>query len=232
MRKTGFILALISFFAFAPAAMAIPTLQLDIPEGEYDPVTEGAVIDKSEPFELWALLTTADPSLADGTFYLSIALIPSEDTTDNYGSFVLDGMTYDVSDDMIYGNPPALEASADLAPHGVFPTYYLETPFTFANADTIQPYDVDPDGDQTAGPQFEMYYVPFQIDASGIVGGYNLHFDLYYITFSDNSDEPDGLIFAPFSHDAETVPEPQSLVVLGIGMVCLVAFRRRIKFNY
>ena len=55
--------------------------------------------------------------------------------------------------------------------------------------------------------------------------GVEIHFDLYNSVGARNR-----AVFAPFSHDAQVVPEPSSLVIwslIGIGVTC-VARRRRV----
>ena len=55
-----------------------------------------------------------------------------------------------------------------------------------------------------------------------------LHFDLYQLDVNNNI-----IAFAPFSHDAEdgptvnNVPEPQSLILLSMGLIVSVFASRR-----
>ena len=57
---------------------------------------------------------------------------------------------------------------------------------------------------------------------------FELHFDLYNKkTSKQDPNDLDINAFAPFSHDAETVPEPGSLLLFGIGMVGLAGARRK-----
>jgi len=229
-KKLIITLGLASIFMFASVSMAIPTLQLDIPLGEYDPVSDGMIINKNVgPFDLLALFTTDDPSLiTEFDVFLSVAVLPSldEDMGGVYGSFVINGTTVDVTTDMTWGIPPEF-TDPDLPPHDVFPTYYLETPAVFAVGDSVDPYNTNPeDPEQNAGPQFRTYFDTFNIDASGLMAATNIHFDLYYHYV--NQGGQDKIEFAPPSHDAETVPEPGTLVLLGIGMLGVAVYRRKI----
>jgi len=87
-----------------------------------------------------------------------------------------------------------------------------------------------------------MYYAKFDVDVSGLVAGYGLHFDLYsekLIQKCANNTctvtDIDASQFAPFSHDAEgmhmvtTIPEPETYAMLfaGLGLMGFVARRRR-----
>ncbi len=124
--------AVLLAFTLAPAAVrtasAIPTLQLDIEGGFYDPVTETTVT--TDPvFDLSALLTLPTGTDPSGTYYVSIALQPKTiPPGGDFGTIVFGGTTIDVTADMQYGVPP-LEANLaqdgqDLAQHGVYETYF------------------------------------------------------------------------------------------------------------
>ena len=73
-----------------------------------------------------------------------------------------------------------------------------------------------------------MNYVDFMVDATGLLDGYNLHFDLYTYEAGNRRVTE----FAPFSHDAGTsteIPEPSlwSLLLLGSLMIAGFTFLRR-----
>ena len=78
----------------------------------------------------------------------------------------------------------------------------------------------------------------FQIDASALASGYGLHFDLY--TYGETNGGRTAITdFAPFSHDAAycielncepvKVSEPSTLGLFGVGLMSLVAIRRRLR---
>src|SRR5262245_1469648 len=113
---------------FAGVAHGLPTLQLDIAGGTYDPVTQ-TVIASGNPFTLYALYNTASGPLT-GTYYISAAIVP-QTTSPSFGSFAIDGTSYSAGGGMQYGNPPVSAAFPDLPSHGIFPTYYAEIAFSF-----------------------------------------------------------------------------------------------------
>ena len=94
----------------------------------------------------------------------------------------------------------------------------------------------DPGLDPTTAPDDVggMFYVQFLIDATNLVAGVDLHYDLYNTKLGNQlamGDELDIDQFAPFSHDAGTmrVPEPGTfrLLAFGLGLLALGAGLRR-----
>jgi hypothetical protein len=138
---------------------------------------------------------------------------------------------------MIFGAPPeeAIIHKDELQSHGIYDTYYLEYDFNFEPLNTSSAYDVVDPGNvgvaPSARPGTGAFWHLFAFDVTKMTIG--LHFDLYKV------DPLTGLMlsgkgsFAPFSHDAEdgptgnNVPEPQSLTLLGLGLIAsLFALRR------
>jgi len=228
MKQLATVGVLALMLATASSVQAIPTLQIDIDGGSYLGGSEESVVTDADSFTLYTLLS--DTSLFDTTYYLSVALIDSDgngiiesDPAPSLGSINVNGISYDVTGDMVYGNPPldVLPDNKDLPSHGVYDTYYLELAFSFDPADTTCAYNVqDNAGGLVTGCSTEdMLYAAFDFDISGLLADYELHFDLYDVTLK-RGDLVTG-IFAPFSHDARTtssVPEPSVFGLLLLGL--------------
>lgn len=226
----GSLLLLLSTYT----ATALPSLQLDIIDGVYLGGTEQTIVTGSDDFTLVAYGLNGSVDLASD-YYISIAITPqSGPTLVDFGSFVFGGVTYEMND-VVYGHPP-IENTAfmqpkdakDLSPHGVFPTLYAEFEFNFVSGQTaaaVNTQDVT-GSDPTLNPGASLYYKLFDVDLSNLADGFGLHFDLYNTKVRTSSDI-DIKDFAPFSHDAASsetreVPEPTTLMLLGLGMLILV----------
>jgi hypothetical protein len=259
-KVLGNVLTLVGAFAFvalgAGQAAALPTLQLGIGGGTYDPVTETIVTD-ADTFTVYAYLsfdgtngngtptgrTYAD--LVGTTYYISTALTPKTSTAGSYGSFDFDGSTVNVTADMTYGTPPIElvepHPDKDLAPHGIFDTFYTESAFTFDEGDKTDPFNTQDNPGATpsySGGDYMLFH-SFEVDRSLLAEGYGLHFDLYSTVVNTTcktkhgetvcTDDRQVDLFAPFSHDAGTnrVPEPGTLMMRGAGLLGLAAWERR-----
>lgn len=227
----------IVFMLTASAAFAIPTLQLDIGGGTYDPATE-TIVARDNPFTLYALLSPNSKSTLAGTYYVSAALVQrGVPSFSDAGSFTFNGMTVSAAGDMVYGAPP-LESSTgsdprDLPSHGVFEAYYWEYGFQFDPANTALRYNTQDDAGAgpTVDPLGSLYYAAFGVDTRLLDPAYVLHFDLYRTKpGKKNGDDLIIAEFAPFSHDAESngfkVPEPGSFLLLTLGVMGLALLRR------
>lgn len=214
---------------FSIGAQAVPSLQLDIGGGVYNAADE-TVYNTTDPFSLYALAKT--DSLTGTTYYLSVAIVPQQSigsTLPGFGSFSIDGVTYNAGSAWAYGVPPVDASINDIGKHSIFPTLYLELSFSqldgFANEYNSQD---SPGGFSIydgSGPK--LAYEEFVVNTTNLGAGYALHFDLY--TYSDGHKVD---AFAPFSHDAQTQTTRQvpdggvTAVLLGIALAGVGVARR------
>jgi len=231
-------------------AYAIRTLQLDILNGAYDPITQTVIGGDTGTLYAYGCMSG---NCQDGgldltkTYYISAAITPKEGVTDttDFGSFTINGVTYDASN-TAYGTPPLesgvvtqLFEAGDLSKHDIFDTAFAEVGFEFdsivdGTADntraSVNTQD-NPGTDPLTNPGTNVAYVGFSYDATGLLGDYALHFDLYSSAVKACLRENGGCTtgdvditdFAAFSHDAGTgcctdLPEPNTLGIALLGM--------------
>lgn len=222
----GFILWCVLFFGIHhTSSYAYPTLQLDIMGGTYDPITE-TIISPGTKFTLIALLEENKSNFITDTYYISAALAPKRDEAGSVGSFSFNGIEKVATRDMVYGTPP-LETivdtqgwdKGDLPSHGIFDTYFAEFGFQFSPLNRATAYDtaVKTGYGLTPNPLGSMYYATFNIDTSRLNQEYVLHFDLYNTKLKSDGDI-DITQFAPFSHDAQSVPVPEAATIFSLGI--------------
>jgi hypothetical protein len=238
MKRFKSILAAAGLLFLAPASSyAIPTLQLYIEGSSYDSSTETWTIDSSN-FKLWVLGETDQfgtifdvnlvvAHLAGETGSISFTpttatagLLPAPGDASTPGAPVLNGSGS--------GTAPITGDGSALPSHGIFGAgtdwdTYLLGDFSLQDS---------PIGDYTTGAcpgagctwpalgQINVYDVA--------VTGYSaVHFDAFDHVISGSKTK---YVFAPFSHDAETtsVPEPNTLLLLGSGFLGLWALKRKV----
>ena len=172
----------------------------------------------------WDLFNT------DQTVYLIVSAVPNQGndtdafdvTVSNDGS-ALTILTFG------FGNPPVNDPNS-LAGHSVFSTYYEVYAFDFdGSLGLIE--NTQPSGSGSGQGYTESIMVQINSLIEGVEG---VHFDLFTVEgdgvwnpLDPENDKKLVYAFAPFSHDAEYVPEPATAALLLLGLIGFRITRRR-----
>ena len=220
-------------------ATALPSLQLGPGAGNwtYD-VVSGTWVTPDNPLQLLAFAnaTAADGGNGDypwsttGTSqiaYLVVSAVPKNPNTEPPSLFDIT-VDNDAGTLSLYtsGNgAPPLSDPNDLAPHGIFDTYFEIYEFNF-DGPIVGIYNT-----QTGLDPAQGYQELFDITINSLDPGVQfLHFDLFTIVGSGQLGPTDQVFTnAAFTHDAQTVPEPGTLglLALGLGGIAVLGRRRR-----
>ncbi len=221
MKKTILLmLCCCTFFLLSNTVLAEPLLQLDIVGGTYDDGYETII----GTGELVALLNPAngqsgkldlDP-VSDTTFYIVASWNTQIDE-----NFLFDGSPISLLSDAVPDNPQLN--------HGELGSYGTVIPFTFSASDQTTLYNTqDYPGSFVDDGGTSAYFRTFEVDVTGLGPALlPIHFDLYAYTLNNNGQK----VFAPFSHDASSVPEPTTMLLFGCGLFGMAAIGRKKLFK-
>lgn len=165
--------------------------------------------------------------------YLVVSAVPNQPDNglDAFDvTITVDGSTLSVLNSG-FGNPP-IDDPNSLAGHSVFSTYFEVYEFAF-NVDSLGLIGNTQPGDSGSG---QGYMESIMVEVNSMLAGVEgVHFDLF--TVNGNGQWDPGLItdkklvyaFAPFSHDAEFVPEPATAALLLLGLLGFRFAHRRLN---
>ena len=230
------LLTLVGVMVWAVPALAIDELQLFIEGGTYDKSTQTWITNSSN-FKLWVL---GDVSKKGTIFDVHIA---AAYLTGEVGTISLAATTTSLlTDPSTPGAPvlnnavgadgtrPMMDDGSLLPSHGIYGAGRSFHQYDIGDMNQLD----SPIGDFNGSLPFPTSFPDLgQINVYDVtVTGYSMvHFDAFnHIQARTRAMS----VFAPFSHDGEgtpSVPEPASLLLLGLGMggSALVSLRRRMK---
>jgi len=215
----------------APAANAVPDLQLFIAGATYDFDDETWVLTTSGSVDLYVI--SAKEIHSDIIVSMALSGFAESDNPD--GIVSISGFGGPDIDDWTWGYAPLASApgwdqNEDLPPHGIFPTWFAEAHTGLYDmsqmvGDAIPGADFwDPTINGPGPANAHGRYKIFSLSIGAPVGT-AVHFDAYTMNGDALAE------FAPFSHDAAAsiIPEPGTILLMSTGLLGLglSAIRRR-----
>ena len=212
MKKVLFLI--VATLLVSSSAIAVPSLQLFIPDGWYDYGTDTWMTSSSD-FDLWVIASGLDKTNNGTIHHISLVAALGHGIDPSSGSlFITPEGGSTLGGDFEWGAPP-------IPAHGIYPTYYRDlwvadrTPEdeSLWEENGVQDYIPGGDGGTNLYGYIYRFHVSTTFDA--------VHFDAYGFYDSDKT------VFAPFSHDAEfAIPEPTSMALFGLGLLGGMVYRR------
>jgi len=235
MKKVFLLLSVMALALMPLSASAIPELQLYIEGASYGTLgqDEDTWFSAANPFTLWVLGQTKQNPNAQIVPITDVTLVVTY-PKDESGTLTITPTTASASYNTWIGQDPGIptisgpvgsgdwpDNSIPLPPH--FPlkngySYFLYSISSFTQADS---YVGNWAGSNVPPPDSNPNFYNGEIHAFEIaLSGYSyLHFDVY-------GQQGNATINNPNSHDASYVPLPGALLLLGGGLVRLLARRR------
>lgn len=153
--------------------------------------------------------------------YLIVSAVPNQDSaTDVFDVTVTANGSSLTFINNGFGNPPPNDPNS-LAGHDIFATYYEVYQFEF-DGSLVTIGDTQPGGTGSGVGLMESIVIQINSMFAGVDG---VHFDLFTVNGNglwdpeDPNDRKLVYAFAPFSHDAEFVPEPATAALLLLGLL-------------
>jgi hypothetical protein len=236
MRLRTLISLALAFGLRASAANAIPSLQLGPGTGDW---TYNAATQTWETADNpLNLLATANATTGNGDYawddntnttryaYLVVSAVPKTTETEPPSLFDItvenDGGVLSLNTS---GNgAPPLSDPNDLSPHGIFDTYFEIYEFQF-DGSVVTISDTQP-GETGTGDGYQEF---FDITINSLAESVEqVHFDLFTIEGGGQLTSTSMVeAFAPFSHDAQAIPEPGAIGVFSLGLLVAGGMIRR-----